>query len=125
MLVGAFEFRCCREVTYSSAKLMFDGSIERINYITKHEDFNTITNRAVLLQVAPLLKRQDGGTYRRRSGGSEDEFIRAVAYGWTTRRLCGYIGWENRRPLPACVYHSTRNTRQHRGYANVQDGEEH
>ena len=73
MLVGALEFRCCREVTNSFAKLMFDGSIERINYITKHEDFNTITNRAVLLQVAPLLKRQDGGTYRRRSGGSEDE----------------------------------------------------
>ena len=52
-------------------------------------------------------------------------FIRAVAYRWTTRWLCGYIGWENRRPLPACVYHSTRNTRQHRGYGNVQDGEEH
>ena len=73
MLVGALEFRCCREVTDSSAKLMFDGSIERINCITKHEDFNAITNRAVLLQVAPLLRRQDGGTYRRRSGGLENE----------------------------------------------------
>ena len=52
---------------------MFDGSIERINCITKHEDFNAITNRAVLLQVAPLLRRQDGGTYRRRSGGLENE----------------------------------------------------
>ena len=55
-------------------------------------------------------------------------FIRAVAYRWTTRWLCGYIGWENRRPLPACVYHSIRkkyNTQQHRGYANVQDGEVH
>ena len=73
MLVGALEFRCCREVTNSSAKLMFDGSIERINCITKHEDLNAITNRAVLLQVAPLLRRQDGGTYRRRRGGSENE----------------------------------------------------
>ena len=55
-------------------------------------------------------------------------FIRAVAYRWTTRWLCGYIGWENRQPLPACVYHSVRkknNTQQHRGYANVQDGKEH
>ena len=52
---------------------MFDGSIERINYITKHEDFNAITNRAVLLQVAPLLRRQDRGTYRRRSGGLENK----------------------------------------------------
>lgn len=33
-------------------------------------------------------------------------FIRAVAYRWTTRWLCGYIGWENKQPLPACVYHS-------------------
>ena len=73
MLVGALEFRCCREVTNSFAKLMFDGSIERINYITKHEDFNAITNRAVLLQVAPLLRRQDRGTYRRRSGGLENK----------------------------------------------------
>ena len=52
---------------------MFDGSIERINCITKHEDFNAIMNCAVLLQVAPLLRRQDGGTYRRRSGGLENE----------------------------------------------------
>ena len=55
-------------------------------------------------------------------------FIRAVAYRWTTRWLCGYIRWENRQPLPACVYHSVRkknNTQQHRGYANVQDGKEH
>ncbi|PFX25739.1 uncharacterized protein LOC111329956 [Stylophora pistillata] len=124
LLVGALEFRCCREVTNSSAKMLFDGSIERIKCITEHEDYDAITNRAVLLQVAPLLRNQDGGIYRRRNGVSENEFIRAVAYRWITRWLCGYIGRDNRRPLPACVYHSKRkkyNTRQHKGYANFQE----
>ncbi|PFX13310.1 hypothetical protein AWC38_SpisGene22617 [Stylophora pistillata] len=65
-LVGSLEFRCCREVTNSSAKMVFDGSIERIKCITQHEDYDAIRNRAVLLQVAPLLRNQDGGTYRRR-----------------------------------------------------------
>lgn len=67
-LVGSLEFRCCREVTNSSAKMVFDGSIERIKCITQHEDYDAIRNRAVLLQVAPLLRNQDGGTYRRRGG---------------------------------------------------------
>ena len=28
-------------------------------------------------------------------------------------RPCGYIGWEKRRPLPACVYHSIRKNTIH------------
>ena len=38
-----------------------------------NRDFDAITNRAVLLQVAPVLRSQDRGTYRRRSGVSENE----------------------------------------------------
>ncbi|XP_022791635.1 uncharacterized protein LOC111330910 [Stylophora pistillata] len=125
-LVGSLEFRCCREVTNSSAKMVFDGSIERIKCITQHEDYDAITNRAVLLQVAPLLRNQDGGTYRRRGGMSENEFIRAVAYRWTTRWHCGHMGWDNRRPLPACVYHNIRTKYQSqntRGFAAAHDKE--
>ncbi|XP_078362737.1 uncharacterized protein LOC144646903 [Oculina patagonica] len=72
-LVGSLEYRCCREVTSASRLMLFDGSIERINCITEHPDYDAITNRAVLLQVAPLLRNKDGGVYRRRSGISENE----------------------------------------------------
>ena len=39
-LVGALESRCCRERVNASAKMTFDGSIERINCITQHEDYS-------------------------------------------------------------------------------------
>ena len=72
-LVGALEFRCCREVVHSSGKLVFDGSIERISCITQHEDYAALSNRTVLLQAAPLLRNKDGRSYRRRSGVPENE----------------------------------------------------
>ena len=59
-LVGALEFRCCREVVHSSGKLVFDGSIERISCITQNKDYAALSNRTVLLQVAPLLRNKDG-----------------------------------------------------------------
>ena len=31
-------------------------------------------------------------------------YLRAVAYRWTVRWIFGYLGWDSRRPLPACVY---------------------
>ena len=64
-LVGSLEFRCCREVTNASGKMVFHGSIERISCITEHDDYDAITNRAVLVQVTPLLRDKDGRTYRR------------------------------------------------------------
>lgn len=50
-------------------------------------------------------------------------FVRAVAYRWVVRWLCGYMGWENRRPLPACIYNSIRCkflTNNARGYTAAQ-----
>ena len=35
-------------------------------------------------------------------------YLRAVAYRWLVRWFCGYLGWDNRRPLPACIYHHIR-----------------
>ena len=35
-------------------------------------------------------------------------FLRAVAYRWLVRWICGYMGWDNTRPLPACVYEDIR-----------------
>ena len=37
-------------------------------------------------------------------------FLRAVSYRWLARWLFGPMGWENTRPLPACVYDLTRQT---------------
>ncbi|XP_068671170.1 uncharacterized protein [Montipora foliosa] len=123
-LVGAREFRCCREVIHASGKMSFDGSMERISCITQHEDYGPLTNRTVLLQVAPLLKDKDGRPYRRQPGVPENEFIRAVAYRWTICWLCGYMGWDNTRPLSACISHNIRTCyqtlhRQTTGYRNA------
>lgn len=50
-------------------------------------------------------------------------FLRAVSYRWLVRWICGYMGWDNTRPLPACVYHNIRQrfpTEQIRGYQTAQ-----
>ncbi|CAH3020114.1 unnamed protein product [Porites evermanni] len=81
----------------------------------------------VLLQVAPLLKDRNGRSYRGRTGVSEAEFLRAVAYRWLIRWLSGYLGWDNSRPLPACVYHYIRtkfSSHQTRGYVPSQAREQ-
>ena len=72
-LEGALEFRCCREVVDAVGKLVFDGSIDHIKCITEHEDYVALSNLTVLRQVAPLLKHRDGSTYKKHSGGSENE----------------------------------------------------
>ncbi|XP_022789309.1 uncharacterized protein LOC111329013 [Stylophora pistillata] len=125
-LADALEFRCYREVTNARRQLVFDGSIEIISCIAQHKDYSALTNRTVLLQVATLLRDQNGRAYRRRTGVHENDsvtFVRAVIYRWAVRWLCGYMGWENRRPHPACVYHNIRckfQTNNTRGYAAAQ-----
>lgn len=71
-LVGAREYRCCKE-TPARGKMLFDGSIERINCITEHEDYAALTNRTVLSLVGPLLRCRNGRSYRRSAGQSENE----------------------------------------------------
>ena len=56
-----------------SSQLMFDGSIERVSCITQHDDFSSMTNRSVLLQVGPLLSDKNGRGYRRRDGQTESQ----------------------------------------------------
>ena len=67
------EFRCCREVLDTIGNMAFHGSIEHIKCITEKEDYVALSNRTVLLQVAPLLKHQDGGKYKKHTGGSDNE----------------------------------------------------
>jgi hypothetical protein len=35
-------------------------------------------------------------------------YLRAVAYRWIVRWIFGMLGWENSRPLPACLYNEIR-----------------
>ena len=72
-LSDALEYRCCREIAQANQKLTFDGSIEHVKCITKHGDFPAMTNRSVLLQVAPLLRDKNGKGYRRRGGQTENQ----------------------------------------------------
>ncbi len=48
LLIGALEYRCCREVICAIGKSIFDGSIERITCIIQHEDYIAMSNEAVL-----------------------------------------------------------------------------
>eukprot|EP00112_Aurelia_sp_Birch-Aquarium-sp1_P011559 Seg2427.12 transcript_id=Seg2427.12/GoldUCD/mRNA.D3Y31 product="hypothetical protein" protein_id=Seg2427.12/GoldUCD/D3Y31 len=123
LLVGALEYRCCWEVNCAQGKLTFDGSIERIKCVTEHEDFLALMHPAVLKQVAPLLKNRDGRTYRQRAGQTLNEHMRAVGYRWVVRYIFGFLGWENTKPLPACIYHYIRSKfpdNELHGYATAQ-----
>ena len=73
LLVGALEYRCCREVICAMAKLVFDGSNEKISCITQHADYAAMANVAVLTMAGPLLRGSDGRTYKRRTGQTQNE----------------------------------------------------
>jgi hypothetical protein len=73
LLVGALEYRCCREVICTIGKAIFDGSIEKISCITQHEDYIAMRNEAVLTMVGPLLRSIDGRPYKRKTGQTKNE----------------------------------------------------
>lgn len=77
--------------------MVFDGTIERIRCITEHEDYAALTNKTVLSLVGPLLRCRNGRSYRRSANQSENEYLRAVAYRWFMRWICGPMGWENKK----------------------------
>eukprot|EP00794_Sanderia_malayensis_P005835 gene5835-6532_t len=72
-LQGPREYRCCGEIAEASGKLTFDGSIERIPCITKHEDFQAVTNTVVLEMTGHELRDRIGRRYRQRAGQSKNE----------------------------------------------------
>ena len=54
------ELRCSIEVLNIQGKLAFDRLIENLDCITHHEEYKAITNKAVLQNVAPLLRCKNG-----------------------------------------------------------------
>lgn len=57
------EFRCCKEVGEAVGKYTFEGFDPVC--ITSHPHYRALTERIVLEQVAPLLKRKDGRSMKR------------------------------------------------------------
>ena len=72
-LVGAREYRCCKELSPVLAKLAFEGL--EVKCIREHNEYDPLTHKAVLLNVGPLLRGKDGKKYKRRgkSQSSENE----------------------------------------------------
>ena len=50
------EHHCCIELLNIQGKLIFDGSIENLDCIIQHEEYKAIMNKAVLENVAVLLR---------------------------------------------------------------------
>ena len=57
------ELRCSIEVLNIQGKLVFNRSIENLDCITHHEEYKAITNKAVLQNVALLLRCKNGQPY--------------------------------------------------------------
>ena len=62
-LVGSMEFRCCQEVVEVVKKYTSEGLDP--SCIVSHQHYRPLTEKVVLEQVAPLLKRKDGRTMKR------------------------------------------------------------
>ena len=73
LLAGVMEYRCFKEMTPALRILTFDGSIERVDCITQHDDFGAMINPRVLEQVGPFFKDRNGRSYRRGGGQSRNE----------------------------------------------------
>ena len=53
-------------------------------------------------------------------------FLCAAGYRWLARWLFWEVGWENTRPLPACIYHNISSrftTTESKGYISGQERE--
>lgn len=75
-----------------------------------------------------LIRDKNGRGYRRRDGQTENQMLRAISYRWLVRWICGYLGWDNTRPLPSCVYNVIRQkypTEMTRGYQPGQQRDWH
>ena len=59
------EHRCSIEFLDIRGKLVFDRSIENLDCRIQHEEYKAITNKAVLENVAPLMRCKNGRSYRR------------------------------------------------------------
>ncbi|XP_065054113.1 uncharacterized protein LOC135690367 [Rhopilema esculentum] len=122
-LVASREYRCCWEVQQAIGQLVFQGTAEELRCVTNHPDFSALSNKTVLKLAGSLFKTRDGKCYKRQANQTENEFLRAVAYRWLIRWMFGFLGYDNARPLPACIYKFIRErfpTGAKKGYKSSQ-----
>lgn len=67
---------------------MFDGSINHIKCITEHEDYVALSNRTVLLQVAPLLKPEMVANIKSIVGDQKMTKYNSKRVGYTASEKC-------------------------------------
>ena len=71
LLVGAREYRCCKEVAEAVGKFTLVGLEARC--IVEHKDYSHLTHRAVLTEVAPFLRDKNGKCYKKQTEATENE----------------------------------------------------
>lgn len=104
------EFQCCAEIDECVECLSHEMVIEEVgkkpDCVTSHPGFSQVClQRWSLRLAADKYKTKNKTKYRQT--GSENRFLRGIAYREFTRLVHGYLGGR-RIPLPACSYHAIR-----------------
>ena len=71
LVIGARKYRCCKEVAEAIGKFTFIGLDARCS--VEHQDYSHLMHRAVLTEVAPLLRDKNGKRYKRQTRAMENE----------------------------------------------------
>ena len=110
LLCSPREYRCCHEIDKANAFRSEAILKEPVQCITEHDDFNAVILHPRVLEVAANgLKTRQGRRYRKLTN-DENSFYRAVSYRLFISMVFGFMGYDNSRPLPACVYTKIRAT---------------
>eukprot|EP00795_Rhopilema_esculentum_P015952 gene15952-7282_t len=109
-LVNPKECQCCQEMDMCKLALNEFQVVEELGQapqcITVHPGFNPVClTRWALYTLADQFKTRQNSRYR--SLGSENKFLRALAFRAFTGLVYGKLG-ARRVPLPACAYHAIR-----------------
>ncbi|XP_031553286.1 uncharacterized protein LOC116290400 [Actinia tenebrosa] len=109
ILVNISECYCCKELDGCDEALHFQEVLQdldenaELNCITEHPGFSAVCLQKWSLKLAAdKYKTRDRKRYQQ--SGSEESFLRSIAYREFTRLVHGYLGYKRRIPLPACAY---------------------
>ncbi|XP_015766905.1 PREDICTED: uncharacterized protein LOC107345686 [Acropora digitifera] len=108
------ECYCCKELEGCVEAITCDlvredlGEGEELKCVTEHPGFRPVCLEKWSLRMASSkYRKRDKQTYKKT--GSEERYLRAVAYREFSRLVYGYLG-KRRVPLPACAYTAIRET---------------
>ncbi|XP_067026635.1 uncharacterized protein [Acropora muricata] len=104
---------CCKELEGCAEALESDlvvqdlGEGATVDCITSHPGFAPVCLQKWSLRLASDRYRTSEKKIYRQTG-SEDGFLRGIAYREFTRMVHGFLGIKTRIPQPACAYSSIR-----------------